>query len=95
MKNFLYETSKRKIRQRAIVVGVQKKGEKPDNNFEGLAEIKSLCRTAGARVVGELTQILEHYNPATMIGSGKVQELAEMAGERRADIVVFDAILSP
>ena len=95
MKNFLYETSKRKIRQRAIVVGVIKKSEKTDYNSEGLAEIKSLCRTAGAKVVGELTQTLEHYNPATMIGSGKVQELAEMAGERRADIIVFDAILSP
>ena len=95
MKSFLYETSKRKIRQRAIVVGIHKKSEKQEHEFEWLSEIKSLCRTAGARVVGQLSQIVEHYNPATMIGSGKVQELAELVGQQHADIVVFDAILSP
>jgi GTP-binding protein HflX len=95
LKSFLYDTAKRKIRQRAIVVGVHRKSEKQDHEFGRLSEIKSLCRTAGARVVGQLTQIVEHYNPATMIESGKVQELAELVGEQQADIVVFDAILSP
>ena len=95
MKSFLHETSKRKIRQRAIIVGVYKKSERSEHDIEGLDEISSLCRTAGAKVVGQLTQLVEHYNAATMIGSGKVEDLAQMVNDRRADIVVFDTVLAP
>jgi GTPase len=95
LKSFLHETSKKNIRQRAIVVGVHKKGEKQSPDFDRLDEIVSLCRTAGAKVVGQLIQVVDRYNPATMIGSGKVEELVKMAADHRADIIVFDTILAP
>ncbi len=95
MKSFLYETSKKKIKQRAIVVGAFLKKES-EVQIEGLLdELASLCRTAGAKVVGRLTQSLDHFNPSSLLGKGKVDELADMASERKADIIVFDTTLSP
>jgi 50S ribosomal subunit-associated GTPase HflX len=43
-----------------------------------LDEIISLCRTAGARVIGRLVQYVDRFSAATMIGSGKVEELASI-----------------
>jgi len=62
---------------------------------ESLAELTQLARTAGIQVVGQLTQRLERPNPATFIGSGKVEELADLADETVADVVIFDDELSP
>jgi len=62
---------------------------------ESLAELAQLARTAGIQVVGQLTQRLERPNPATFIGSGKVEELADLADETVADVVIFDDELSP
>jgi len=90
-----FETSKKKIRQRAIVVGVYKKGDSGETGEAILDELSSLCRTAGASVVGRMTQLLDRFNSSTLIGSGKVDELAAHIRERKANLVVFDTILSP
>jgi GTP-binding protein HflX len=95
LKSFLHETKKRKIRQRAILVGVHKKADKISLEEESLDELASLCRTAGAIVVGRVNQAVERYNPATLIGSGKVDELDALIRREKADIVVFDTILAP
>jgi GTP-binding protein HflX len=60
-----------------------------------LGELRSLADTAGAQVVDELIQNRPKPDPATFIGSGKAQELAEMARTHRADVVIFDNDLSP
>ena len=62
---------------------------------ESLAELAQLGRTAGLVVVGQTIQRLDRPNPATFIGPGKVQELAERVVETAADVVVFDDELSP
>jgi len=95
LKSFFEGTSTKKIRQRAIVVGVYKKdaGIAPDDRL--LDEIASLCKTAGAKVVGRLTQFVDKFNAATLLGSGKSEALAELVRERVADLVVFDSDLSP
>jgi GTPase len=95
LKSFFHDTSKKKIRQRAIVVGVYKKTDKTSSDLSILDELVSLCRTAGAVVAGRMVQVLENYNAATLMGSGKVGELAELASKEKADIIVFDTILSP
>jgi hypothetical protein len=41
---------------------------------ESMVELNELCKTAGFRTVGYLTQILQQKNPRTCIGSGKVYE---------------------
>jgi GTP-binding protein HflX len=95
LKSFFEDIQAKKIRQRAIVVGVFKKAAGASHDDDLLDEIVSLCRTAGARVVGRVVQYVDRYNASTIIGSGKVAELASLIKERDADIVVFDTRLSP
>src|SRR5262249_44137584 len=51
--------------------------------------------TAGAVVVGGLTQQRDQVNPATYIGKGKLEELQEQAQAADADVIIFDNDLSP
>jgi GTP-binding protein HflX len=62
---------------------------------DSLAELGLLAETAGLDVVGELTQRLDHPNPQTFIGAGKVQELKVLVEETLASVVIFDDELSP
>ncbi|MEX2081678.1 MAG: GTPase HflX [Dehalococcoidia bacterium] len=62
---------------------------------ESLAELAELARTAGARVVGSVSQRMDHPNGATYIGKGKVVEVAEEAKRLGANVVIFDDELSP
>jgi len=62
---------------------------------EHLEELGRLADTAGACVVGTLTQQLDRPHPATYLGSGKLDALRERAGELGASLVVFDDELSP
>lgn len=61
---------------------------------DSLGELTLLADTAGLDVVGELTQRLEHPNPQTFIGAGKVQELKALVEETLANVVIFDDELS-
>jgi GTP-binding protein HflX len=63
--------------------------------YDSLAELEQLTLTAGADIVGEVTQKLDHPDPATFIGKGKVEELKELVQETRADLVIFDDELTP
>lgn len=60
-----------------------------------LGELARLADTAGLQVVGQGTQHLDSINPATYIGSGKVEELAHLQREMGFDVLIFDDELSP
>ncbi|RIK78376.1 MAG: GTPase HflX [Planctomycetota bacterium] len=77
----------------AVLVGVQL----PERSYHGepLGELTGLVETAGAQVVGRLTQKRQTPNPATYIGHGKVDELASLVQATEADVVIFDNDLSP
>ena len=62
---------------------------------EHLRELERLVDTAGAEVVGELTQALDRPNPSTYVGSGKVEELKTMISDKQATVLVFDDELTP
>lgn len=62
---------------------------------ESMVEMRELVKTAGLRLVGEITQRLNEVNPKTYIGTGKVQEALELMKETDCTTVVFDAELSP
>jgi GTP-binding protein HflX len=51
--------------------------------------------TAGAEVVGRMSQQVATPNPATLIGEGKVEEVAQAVVEAGASLVIFDEELSP
>ena len=83
-------------RERAFLVGVDLYGHEHLLSLDdSLAELALLADTAGLEMVGELTQKLDHPNPVTFIGSGKVSELKALAEETLAQVVVFDDELSP
>ncbi len=62
---------------------------------ESLAELRTLAGSAGARVVGEILQRRERPDPATLIGAGKLEEIAGAAASVNADLLLFDHDLSP
>jgi GTP-binding protein HflX len=81
---------------RALLVGVEIADEQRILTLDhSLAELRRLADTAGFEVVGEVTQKLDHPNPKTFIGSGKVNEVKSLADELRADVILFDDELSP
>ena len=77
-------------------MGVQLKNQRGGWDLEdSLAELGQLSRTAGLEVVGQTWQRLDRFNPATLVGGGKVEELAELQQDLNCDVVVFDDELSP
>jgi GTPase len=62
---------------------------------ESLAEFRELVSSAGGSVAAEVMQRRPHPDPATLIGSGKVEEIAGIAASVEADLVLFDHDLSP
>ncbi|MFN7727795.1 MAG: GTPase HflX [Bdellovibrio sp.] len=83
-----------KSTDRAIVVGVGLKTEPTSEIKENLLELEELVRAAGGEVVGALVQTLPQWNPATLIGTGKVDEVKEMVQSSGANIVILDHQLS-
>jgi len=79
--------------ERAVLVGHAAR----DHGTRGRAldELALLADTAGAQVLGRLTQRRGAVHPRTFIGKGKVEELKSLAAERDADLVIFDDDLSP
>jgi len=62
---------------------------------ESLAEFRELVASAGGVVVAEVMQRRSRLDPATLIGAGKVEEIAGIAASTEADLVLFDHDLSP
>ena len=62
---------------------------------ESLAEFRELVASAGGVVAAEVMQRRARLDPATLIGSGKVEEIAGIAASTEADLVLFDCDLSP
>jgi GTP-binding protein HflX len=57
---------------------------------ESLAELHTLAESAGAKVVGEILQRRDRPDPATLIGAGKLEEIAGAAASVNADLLLFD-----
>ena len=82
--------SKKVIAERVIVIGVGLKSDPFDELKESLLELEELVAAAGAEVVASLTQVLPKFIPATLMGSGKVTEIAQLVQETEAGVVVVD-----
>jgi GTPase len=79
-----------------VLVAAPRKGS-PDARHveEHLEELTRLVDTAGAEVVGRISQHIVSPNPATLIGEGKVEEVTERVASADASLVIFDEELSP
>ena len=62
---------------------------------EHLEELGRLADTAGATVVGQVTQQIDRPNPATYLGKGKIDELTRAIADSGATLTIFDDELTP
>ncbi|NUQ38827.1 MAG: GTPase HflX, partial [Caldilineales bacterium] len=86
----------RPVIERGLLIGVEIKG-KPGlfPLDQSLDELARLAETAGVTVIGRVTQAVDAPNPATFIGSGKLQEVIAQVQAEAIDILLFDDELSP
>jgi GTP-binding protein HflX len=82
-------------KEKCILVGVPTRLNLKAEVDESLTELALLADTAGAEVVGRITQDRDHPEPATYIGKGKVEELHQRLKNETIPLVIFDDDLSP
>ena len=86
------------MQERAFLVGLEHSAGKRGPRMPAgasLRELARLARTAGATVVGQAFQRKRHPDPATYIGSGKVEEVRAARERTDYSVVIFDEQLSP
>jgi GTP-binding protein HflX len=79
---------------RAILVSI----ETPETDWpiqNSLDELEQLAETAGVVSVDRVVQKLDHPHPATLLGTGKVEELESLVKFHDCDAVIFDLELKP
>ena len=81
------------MKEKVVLVGVSE--QDGDDAEDSVAELAELVKTAGAEVVGTLIQKRALIHPGTYVGTGKVQEIAELAEQTGATGIVCDDELSP
>ena len=81
------------IEEKVILVGISE--QDGDDAEDSLAELAELVKTAGAVVVGTLIQKREIIHPGTYVGTGKVDEIAQLLAATGATGIVCDDELSP
>jgi GTP-binding protein HflX len=81
--------------QRAFLIGVQSAEMPEGEGDELLAELTELVENLGLSIVRTTLVKLRTLSPALFLGKGKATELAEMAKADGAEVIVFDAALSP
>ncbi len=74
----------------AILAGIQLR----EDISYSMEELAGLAEADGVTVAGQMIQALERPNTATLIGKGKVEELAELCRNMEADMVIFNDELS-
>jgi GTP-binding protein HflX len=82
-------------RDRVLVVGLKTDDITPQRFHDGLEEIARLVETAGGEVLQTVNQKRSRPHPQTVVGEGKVQEIALAAQTVGANLIVFDRDLSP
>ena len=83
------------ISQRALLIGIKTNKISKHQMDVSLTELEQLIDTAKGTVVGKTYQDIKKINPGTLIGKGKVDEIAALVDEVNADLVVVDAELTP
>lgn len=77
----------------AVAVVLKTSDEKIINDH--LDELELLAETAGAKIVERFIQFRNKFDPKTIIGKGKVEEIKEFIKEANINLVIFDDDISP
>lgn len=91
----MIEQQQIKLQERAILVGVCKRGQTFEQAKEYIDELAFLCETAGAKPVRSFIQKLEKPIGSTYVGTGKLEEIAEAIEESEANLLIVDDDLTP
>lgn len=91
MKDFIISEVKN---QQAILVGIVTQFQSEEQVQEYLEELDFLAETAGIIPVKHFTQKLEHPNPTTFVGTGKLDEIKQYMEDNEIGVVIFDDELS-
>lgn len=91
----IHEISEKK--EKAVLVGLSAASmdDKERSDRGSMDELSALCETAGLEALAEVIQTRPTPEPKTFIGSGKLNEIKELAQNLEADLLVFDNELSP
>lgn len=83
--------------ERAVLCGLSCPGFPPDQDAteRTMYELKALAETAGAETVAMTLQHRSAPEASTFIGTGKTEELRQLAQDNQADLILFDNELSP
>jgi GTPase len=88
------ETRRPSQEETAVLVAVQLPSASDEQTEDSLSELAALATTAGASIVASSIQKRRNYDPATLLGKGKVEEVAREVTSSEADLVIFDNDLS-
>jgi GTP-binding protein HflX len=91
----LFEVTKLKTKEKAILVGVKLHSASRFAVEDSLAELALLIETAGGEVLDTIIQERQKFDPAFFIGKGKLEEIRSLSRRKGANIVIFDEDLSP
>ena len=80
--------------ERVVLVGLWTQGTSSEAD-DAMTELADLADTAGSEIVGALIQRRDAPDPATYVGSGKVDEIKQVVDGASADTVIADGELSP
>ncbi|MCH7612898.1 MAG: GTPase HflX [Candidatus Marinimicrobia bacterium] len=81
--------------ENALLVGVIHGDIDEATAYEHLDELELLANTAGANIIGRVTQKLNRLNPQFLVGKGKAEQIVGQAKELNAQLIIFDDDLSP
>lgn len=81
--------------EKVFVIGVSGPNQTAKQMRASLSELERLLHTAGGTVVGQATQSMRRFDPATLVGAGKLEEIKAQLLETPADMVAVDHPLSP
>lgn len=93
MKGQIYDTAKEQ--ETAVLVTVQPQGQRDYQAKEYLDELEFLAQTAGVKTLKQFKQKLEHPDPKTFVGKGKLEDIKLYVNEYEVDTVIFDDELTP
>src|SRR5438067_5148277 len=91
----MIETRPQKTQERALLIGLEKKGVSKWDLHDSLEELRELANSAGAEVVDTVTQKLQKPTAPYYIGRGKAESIKESCQDQRVTSVIFNDELSP
>jgi GTPase len=80
---------------RAVLVGLQRPDETPEEARLLLDELKELVTNLGVEVRAEVVARIREENPRHLVGSGKMEEIAALARAKECGLIIFDDELTP